>query len=314
MTNKIKKIKKEINAINQNLLDFLYKQIKDKGSFPLKSYYGETHTAAAFSIANKYSDLIPLIINSYLDKDKRGIDVSWEFNHSALQHIKKQHYKEISSALYPLYFNMPFYRKVTNWMLLRALIYFRSIKKFDHLKANLIVWLVLLLQQRKGILFDNRIYRKKEKSHQYHAFATSLLGEIYLLTKNKFYLERFNQAFIYLKKITKNPKSFNIVGRGSKQIFGYVSAIHSLILGGFIFKDSGALDHALALANHLKKFQRKNGSFPLVLAKSEFNLSISKYKDNLKLKNWESYNTYYDYLGFTALYLEKTKKFIQDNK
>lgn len=161
------------------------------------------------------------------------------------------------------------------------------------------------------MIYDNRIYRSKKLSYQYHAFATSLLGEIYLETKKKFYLKRFSQAINFLKEITSKPSKFNKKGlRGYKQIAGYAAAIHALTLGHIILKDEECLKNAKTLFNHLKKFQRKDGSFPLVLTKEEYNLK--KYKDGEILPYWESYNRLYDYLGFLALYLSKTVKLIQE--
>jgi hypothetical protein len=308
MTNKIKKIKKEINAINQNLLNFLNKQIGPTG-FPLENYYGETHAAAAFSISERHIGKIPLLVEAYDKKEKSSINTHSEFNNYALQQVNPNHYKRIHEIYIPLKFNNFFYRKVTNWMLLRALIYLKANKK---MKGHFITKTTLFFQQDKeGILYDNRIYHKKELAYQYHAFATCLLGEIAQITKNKFYLKRFLRALNYLLKVTSSIKIFEKKNlRGSKQIFGYSSAICALAIGYKLTKNKNCLRNIEILLIYLKKFQRKNGSLPLALTKKEF--EIKRYTNNTKPLFWESYNRYYDYLGFTAFYLAKTLELIKE--
>jgi len=307
-----KKVIQVIQSMNKELLKFLYFQIKS-GKFPLKNYYGEAYTAAAFSLAKKNLELIPKIINKYQAKNKKGIDVSWEFNNLALQHVNKKYYKKIDSIIYPLYFNMPFYRKVTNWMLLRSLVYLNSNKKLNFFKGLFISFFVLLFQQRKGTLYDNRLYRKKEYSEQYHSFATLLLGEIAFKTKSVFIFRRYKQALYKLVEIIKNLEGFNSSGRGANQIFGPTSAIYALIFGGIKLNDFSLIDLALKLIKSLKKFQRKDGSFPLVLSKKEFKIPYKNYKNNFSFEGWESYNAYFDYMGFSAFYLQKTINFLKEN-
>lgn len=307
---KLKEIEKEVVSLNDPLLFFLSKQATNDG-FPLENNYGETHAIAAFSLLNKHLESIPPLVEGYMKKEKTHIDTHWEFNNAALQQVNKKHYPKIKETYYPLYYNMFFFRKVTNWMLLRNIAYLRDENVYSKLKGNMITILVLLFQQWKGKLYDERFTRPRNKSHQYQAFATSLLGEIALETKNPFYMYRFKEASRYLRSISKDPEKFNDFGsgRGARQIFGYSSAIHALVLYGMLEGDIQCLDQALELVKYFKTFQRKDGSLPLVLTKEELN--IKKYEEKL-YPHWESYNRLYDYLGFSALYLAKTQRLIQD--
>ena len=107
-----KNLIKKIEKIKSNLENFLFKKIS-KGSFDLKNYYGETHIAAAFYLSKKFPKTILRIVNYYSKKNKEGVDVSWEFNNRALQHISTSDFPLVKELLIPLHFNMPFYRKVS---------------------------------------------------------------------------------------------------------------------------------------------------------------------------------------------------------
>lgn len=311
MKEKLKELLILIKSINHNLMNFLAKKSSKKG-FPLINNYGETSTAAAFSILNKHTEKIPELIFSYRSKEKIHIDTHWEFNNAALQQVNPKFYPGVKEAHLPLYYNMPFYRKVTNWMLLRSLAYLRDKNLTNNLRGHFIVLLNLVFQQGKGILYDERFARKRKISHQYQAFATSLLAEIYNENKNLFYRRRLKLAMKVLKRMTNSVEFFKQRGlRGYNQIFGYSSGIHALIMGSIIFNDSLCLDRAIMLAKHLKKYQRKDGSLPLVLSEKEFKLK--KYEEGKLYPDWESYNTLYDYLGFTSLYLAKSEKLIKEH-
>jgi hypothetical protein len=291
MTNKSKKL-------ITNLGKFLESKIK-KGKFPLENNYGEIFFLGG--INNK--KIKKEILETYLKKNKNYLDFHWEFNNYILQ---KEKVNEEQFQIY--HFNQPFIKKVTNWIFLRGLIYLRSTDYWKKLKGNFMIVITLLINQKNGFLTDNRLYRKKEYSNQYHAFATALLGEIFLETNKKFYKKRFYDALIKLKKICKNAKTFNNGGRGSKQIFGYAAAIYGLTLGQKILR-IGSKKEIDIMINELKKFQRKDGSLPLCLTKKEFHLIEKNYfKRKNKIDGWESYNRYYDYLGFAYYFLDKSLK------
>jgi hypothetical protein len=292
-----KKSSQLLKEIYNKLDNFLLSKIK-KGKFPLKNYYGEIFFAGAI----KNNKIKKEILSYYKKRDKSDIDFHWEFNNYLLQQLG------VSEEEYNyLYFNRPFYKKVTNWMFMRSLVYLRSKKTLKILQGHLIILLAIFLNQRKGILYDNRIYKRKEYSVQYHAFATLMLGEIFLETKNKFYKKRFESAIIQLKKMSKTIKKFS-VGRGKGQIFGYAAAIYALSLGKK-YLSINSKKEILILLKELKKYQRKDGFIPLCLTKEELGFKDEDYeKRGNKIKGWESYNRFYDYEAFLYYYLRKTLK------
>lgn len=293
-------MKETISNITNKLEKFLSSKLKN-GKFPLDNYYGELFFAGVIDIKKIKKE----ILNYYKKRNKSDIDFHWEFNNYILQQLdvleKEYNY---------LYFNRPFYKKVTNWMLIRSLIYLRSKKISKILQGHLIILLTIIFNQRKGILYDNRIYKRKEYSVQYHAFATLILGEIFLETRNKFYKKRFEKAILQLKRISKTIKNFS-VGRGKRQIFGYASAIYALSLGkNFLSINSDK--EILVLLKELKKYQRKDGFIPLHLAKEELKFRDEDYRKlGVKIKGWESYNRFYDYESFLYYYLRKSISILQ---
>jgi len=278
-------------------LDLFLKTKITNGHFPLDNYYGEIF----FAGATENKKIRENILNAYLKKNKADIDFHWEFNNYILQQLNLD-YKKFN--IY--YFNRPFYKKATNWIFLRALILIKKNSFVPKIWGHLLATFTILINQRKGILYDNRLYKKKEISHQYHAFATVVLAEIFIETKRTSYKRKLIKAIKKLKEMCKNIKTFNNGGRGSRQIFGYSSAIYALQLGKTLFGIDSDKE-ILLLINELIKFQKKDGSIPLCLTKEEF---IYTEKDYKKLKTdiigWESYNRYYDYLGFSYYFFKKT--------
>lgn len=295
-----KRKKKDLDIFIKNLETFLSSKLKN-GLFPLENYYGEIFFAGATQDKIIKED----ILRSYLQRDKTNIDFHWEFNNYILQQLKLN-----DKIFKTYYFNRPFYKKVTNWIFLRSLIFLKSKNQILKLKGHLLILLTLLINQRNGILYDNRLYKNKEFSHQYHAFATVVLCEIFIETGNQFYKKRLESAIRELKKMCISIKHFNDRGRGSKQIFGYSSAIYALTLGKHLFGIDSEKEINL-LTKEFLKYQRKDGSIPLCLDKKEFEFTEKDYKNKInKINGWESYNRYYDYVSFSYYFLKKSLKFL----
>jgi hypothetical protein len=199
-------------------------------------------------------------------------------------------------------FELPFFRKVSNWVLLRSLVQFKTINPRKILMAKIQMKLILSFNIVDGFITDNTLrsfYKRRQSiSDQYHAFATMLIGEIYLETKKEKHKELFLTFLQKLRnKIKDNGEAINY-GRGKKQIFGYASIIYALVLAFTFTNDTTYLFDAQKVLQYVQMFQKKDGSIPLVLT------------NNDPTPYWFSYNNFFDYEAFLYFYLLKTHELI----
>lgn len=296
---------KKYLEIARGIADFLAKNQTKKG-FPLKNYYGETYSILVWSFFNKkYKKNINEMFKIYRERDKNSKYYLWEFNNYALQeYFMRIKDKRALRFIYNIKFSQPFIKKVTNLILLRSLVRLRSNKKFDRILGLLqALFVILYAQSKKGQFFDNRVYKSRQISYQYHSFSSALVGEIYLITRRKFFKKRFLRAINFIvPKIKKNGRAI-YKGRGKEQIFGYGSLIFSLNLAYKLTNNKKYYKLGKKVFNYLLKFRRKDGSFPLVLNKKEQEFTIKDYKKKRKIQGWYSYNNLFDYLPFLGYYI-----------
>jgi hypothetical protein len=196
--------------------------------------------------------------------------------------------------------------KVANWTLLRSTCRLLKGGFLNVLRANFELMKVLLLFQKNGFIFDEKGYEKGSKSFQYHCYSVSLLGEIFDKAKKEFIRKRFLQGVNYLIPFILPNGDTLYIGRGQEQIFGYGALIYALEYAHKITKTAIYKQKAKIVTSYLLKFQREDGSFPLVLrgGEEEYPGEIDTQDD--RFLGWYRYNSYFDYLSFLGYYLIKT--------
>lgn len=268
------------------------------GKFVERSFYGESHLAAALQLLGKKESLQKEIHTTYFLHSIANDDHP-EFNAYAWQ-IYGLNKKQISK----ISFKTIFFRKVSNWVLLRSLVRIRSGNIFSKYIGILQTYLILFLNRSQGYITDNTLRmwhtRKSAQSSQYHAFATLLVGEIALELNNKFLQSQFLQL---LQVLVDDKKDGNPIwlGRGKYQLFGYSNYIYALTLAYYLTNNSKYLTAIQQTLNYILKYQEKNGSVPLLLTKN---------KDPQLLY---SYNNFFDYESFFLLSLVRAHKIIKNN-
>ena len=223
----------------------------------------------------------------------------WEFVKYAMTHNNKQTNKNpiLSKINNKNSYN---WSKATNWQLLNLLV---RLKRKEISKIPLKYTLMLSMrQERSGFIRDAFSVR----SSQYHAFSTSLLFEIYKITKSNFILKRFFKAVYCLRNMTLTSGEFNYMGRGQFQSFGYGPAIYSLIAAFNLTKESFFYDQAKKIIALLQRYQIDTGEIPLVTGSDIVyeNYSLK----SVKHSGWYPYNNYFDYYGFLNFFLVKAIK------
>ncbi|OQX86411.1 MAG: hypothetical protein B6D55_06140 [Candidatus Omnitrophica bacterium 4484_70.2] len=127
-----------------------------------------------------------------------------------------------------------------------------------------------------------------------------------------FILKTFlNATYFIADKMMPNGRTLYI-GRGQEQIFGYSTLLYSLELAQLFLKKNFFEKKITKLLKLLTHFQRKDGSFPLVLNENEKNLSFHQTLSSKALPGWYLYNTIFDYLPFAGVYLFESYRISQN--
>lgn len=296
-----------IREISKKINFFLKKKINKSSSFKSRTFYAETFTLNSLYRSNLLNNKTKLIIyNCYKKKNKKCHNFHWEFNNYALlDYFVLSNDDKFNIFLKKIKFK---FTKVTNWQLLRInsqILHSPKLKQKYIYDAKKII---RKNQNRFGLISDS----KEVKSLQYHCFSASMIGEIYLSTGDFFFKEKFLKAVDFIRKfICKNGEALYL-GRGQNQIFGYGSLIYILSLASkFDNKNKNNLLYDLhVVLNFIKKFQNKNGSFPLCLNGCEKDIPYIPNLYDPQYCGWYKYNNYYDYLAFFSFFLEKSYQII----
>ena len=289
--------KKYYREIIEKLDKFLISIQKDDGTYPGKTNYGYTFSALFWSYCGirEHSKYIERALGAYFRQDKNYFDYPWEFNNYALLKLKEK--APFLALSVPWWCNKG--TKVTNWRILRIINAYRATKKKYYL-LKLIPTLFRKIS-KDGLIIDERSLRSCSRSFQYHTFSTALLGELFVLSKIKIIGKLFLKAtFFITDKIMRNGRALYL-GRGQEQIFGYSALLYCLELAYKLTHIREFNKKVLDVLSLLRTFQRKNGSFPLVLNEEEFKEGLLS--SNERPLGWYSYNTPFDYLPFTGVYL-----------
>ena len=192
--------------------------------------------------------------------------------------------------------------RVANWTLLRAYCRVHSKNFIQRMLGRAEIAIAYLsFAHPSGIIEDQR----GAYTMQYHAFCIALLGELLAgpLKSSTWVRKWFQRSIDSLAVLVLPGGQCNYIGRGSLQSFGYAAAILAFAHAYRIFGNSYYLEKANEVLSYLERFQRIDGSFPLVLSNvpegdpTLFDLRSPRYA------GWWSYNNYYDYLPFLGAVL-----------
>lgn len=284
------------------LLAHLNEQLLIDKGFPDAPSWGYAFTLCAALEANQDIDsnlLAQKALLHFQKQDKSDRFYSWEFVVYALNRASR-----LSSD--PSIHDLLVYRekgtRMINWTLLRHL----NRSYFDRMG----IWSTLVIRGIKTFytLPSGQILDEfKTRSLQYHAFCLFVLAELdqtRLRPMIKPWLIRGCQ--FALTQILDDGMALYI-GRGQEQIFGYGALIFALEYASARYQlDIENKINAIWL--HVHKFQREDGSYPLVLREQQMELPDVSFRDD-RPHGWFGYNTLYDYQPFLAYCLLRADKF-----
>ncbi len=223
---------------------------------------------------------------------------SWEFTTYALyQCVRLSSSDELSACC--VYKEKG--TRMVNWTLLRLLnkLYFNQ----HGLRSSLTLrGIKKVFTKENGQILDEL----KTRSLQYHAFCLFVLAELDQTSVHAIVKDWLIKGCRFSINSILNDGTALYIGRGQEQIFGYGALIYSLEYVSNKYK----LDFEKELDliwRHLSRFQREDGSYPLVLNVVQPELPEVSYIRN-KPNGWYGYNTLYDYQPFLAYCLLKAAK------
>ncbi len=293
---------KSYQEVSKRIAKYLANKQTNRGSFPARSFYGETFAIFLWSCFGRdFSRNIEKAMSYYEGKDKSDPQFHWEFNNYALCH----YYNNTGDTrAFTLLKNSRFRgTKVTNWILLRAVTRLYRRRVFDNIKASLEIN-NSLSRQKEGFFFDEDYAR----SFQYHCFSTALIGELFELTDNKKYKYKFLSGVDFISNFIMPNGDTLYIGRGQEQILGYGALIFILEFAHKITGNKLYKKNAGKVFSYLLKFQRTDGSFPLVLREGEIGYPNKIDTEDTRFLGWYAYNNFFDYLPFLGAYLMRAHK------
>lgn len=266
---------------------FLKKWIVTHKGFQCRSFYGETFTLAFFALIGEKSEKVTNILkDEFFKLDTKNPEFHWEFNRYALNEYQKLSGDQICKL--DQFKGTP----CTNWTLLRN----RLVYNPEEVKNK-----INEMQLSNGLILDD----PEVHSLQYHCFSLALIIEIYEEQKDPFLLQAFEKGVTFIRSMILSNGDTLYIGRGQQQLFGYAALIYILSKATLYFNDSSLFAHLEQVIHFLSQFQRKDGSFPLVLREGETEIPKKADVKNPAFSGWYPYNNYFDYLPFAGYFLAK---------
>ena len=189
-------------------------------------------------------------------------------------------------------------RHSANWMLLRAACDLRQRRPMPSLLAMAEGRAALLRYGRHGLICD----RPGVRSLSYHAFCGGLLADIWEQRGFRWAGRAAVRAARFAAQFVLPNGDALYLGRGQQQIFGYGALLYLLEAAARMTGESEFADLADRVFWRLTSFQRRDGSFPLVLREGE---EPEPWQPEASRPGWYSYNAYGDYLPFLGCMLLK---------
>jgi hypothetical protein len=294
-------LKRRLRSYREGIADYLDRVIKENCGFPARSFYGESFSYWLLGLAGeRYRASLDKLISIYAAKDKKSPDFHWEFNKYAWNSVLiSTGNSEVRDFVFPLRFK---HTPVTNWVLLRCCTQIMAKHKADQALQDARS-LLDKHQSASGFIYDDVGVR----SLQYHCFSSVLVAEISILCDEAELRRKFLNAAQFIENLVLITGDTLYVGRGQQQSFGYGSLIYLLALAGFLLKDLRYFRKLERCVSFLSDFQRRDGSFPLVLNDVEKGYPATADPANPLYPGWYAYNNYFDYLPFLGVMLAKSE-------
>ncbi len=192
-------------------------------------------------------------------------------------------------------------RHSANWMLLRAACDLHQGKPLTSLFAAIEGQMALVRYARRGLICD----RPKVRSLAYHAFCGALLADIWEQRQLRWAGRAALRAAMFLSNLMLPNGDTLYLGRGQQQIFGYGALLYLLEAAEAMSGNGEFRGQAELAFNKLMRYQRRDGSFPLVLREGE---DQEPWRMEAARPGWYSYNRYADYLPFLGGMLLKASE------
>ena len=294
-------LKERLCAIREGIAGYLDRVIMENKGLPARSFYGESFSYLLLSSAGSlYRKSLDMLISSYAAKDKESPEFHWEFNKYAwINAFNFTRDPRTRAFAYPLRFK---HTPATNWVMLRCCTQILANHDIDEALQDAHV-ILRIHQKNSGLICDDAGVR----SLQYHCFSAVLTAEIYLLCENSGLKRRFAQSARFIENLILGTGDALYVGRGQQQSFGYGALIYLLALACFVLKDFNFLRKLEKCVSFLSRFQRQDGSFPLVMNGFEEGFQGSADPTDPLFPGWYAYNNYFDYLPFLGVMLAKSE-------
>jgi hypothetical protein len=264
------------------------------GAFPGPDHYGLSFSIWLWSsLGDRFA---PYLARAWQRLQRDPPQTHGEFNAYALLGCRQALGPSEADAVLR---QIPFGRRHSaNWMLLRAVCCSYPEPSPAPLLSRLEAFLALLRYARRGLICD----RPGVRSFAYHTFCGVLLADLWQRRRLPWAGRAAVRAADFILPFILPNGDTLYVGRGQQQIFGYAALLCLLqaaahLTGRPEFREGA--DRAFAF---LLRFQRSDGSFPLVLNEHE---PPDPWQPDPSLPGWYTYNRYADYLPFLACFLLK---------
>ncbi len=293
-------MEEEYRESSFQIIDYLKRRLNECG------YPDEPSWGYAFSMLAALEHEPDLTTNEFakrslihlINQNKNDSNYPWEFVIYALHRSNKL----VSEKSLIKYEYAEKGTRMVNWTLMRQLN--RVNHKKDSVKVGVILWCIKkLFTHKEGLILDEMSTR----SLQYHAFCLYILAELDQTHYHTLVFDWLIKGCQFSVNMMCSDGCSLYIGRGQEQIFGYGALLFALEYANTKYELhlNGSIKN---LWRYLSSFQRKNGSYPLVLNPNEPEKEdVSFHKD--KPHGWYGYNTLYDYMPFLAYCLVRASKF-----
>ncbi|MBN1461476.1 MAG: hypothetical protein JXA57_18260 [Armatimonadetes bacterium] len=273
---------------------YLAERQRPDGQFPGPDHYGVA--SALWLWSELGADFARQVDRAWNRLKQHPPESHKEFNAYALLHCRRRLGEApIDALLRRLHLDG---RHSANWMLLRAVCRadegpFRSL-----VKSEVEARAALLRYAHNGLISD----RSGVRSFSYHAFCGALLADLWRLESWEWAGRGAVNAARFIAPFVLPNGAALYVGRGQEQLFGYGALLYLLEAAFGMTGDERYGGLADRVFVRLTRFQRKDGSFPLVLREGE---ESEPWAPNSARPGWYTYNRYADYLPFFGAMLLK---------
>ncbi len=276
----------------------------EEGIDDYRVFYGTSFSLLYFKMRNELSPSLSEKLIRLIDSaDRSDPEFHWEFCNYALLHYEALGGVGISPLIEDLHFKGT---PCTNWSLLRACSKLLGQTDDAYLEVAKVMALLRKNQLPSGLITDDL----GVNSFQYHCFSASLCAEIYELTDDPEFLDRFEYAVDFIRNFILPNGDTLYIGRGQEQSFGYGTLIFILSKWYAYSSDATVLSDIDSVLKFVEEKVRKDGSLPLIFNGVEREIPKVVNMNDPQFVGWYPYNNFYDYLPFLAVYLERTRQIL----